>query len=77
MSKIKFFSDKLFIKKNKKNIISSFNKVINSGNFILGNNVKKFENQFSKLMFQNYIEHIFSSRKLLFQTLLKRGSFKG
>jgi len=50
MSKIKFFSDKLFIKKNKKNIISSFNKVINSGNFILGNNVKKFENQFSKYL---------------------------
>lgn len=51
---INFFSSKITIKKEKKIIFAKVNKVLDSGNFILGKEVNEFEKNFSKYIGTKY-----------------------
>jgi len=75
---IKFWDYKIFYKDNKKKILNLFNKVLLSGKLILGDEVKKFEKNFSKYIGVKYAVAVGNCTDAIFIALkvlnLKKGS---
>ena len=75
---IKFWDYKIFYKENKKEIFNLLDKTLLSGKLILGNEVEKFEKNFSKYIGVKYAVAVGNCTDAIFIALkvlnLKRGS---
>ena len=75
---IKFWDYKIFYKDNKKEILNLFDKTLLSGKLILGNEVEKFERNFSKYIGVKYAVAVGNCTDAIFIALkvlnLKKGS---
>ena len=75
---IKFWDYKIFYKDNKKKILNLFDKTLLSGKLILGNEVEKFEKNFSKYIGVKYAVAVGNCTDAIFIALkvlnLKKGS---
>ena len=75
---IKFWDYKIFYKDNKKKILNLFDKTLLSGKLILGNEVEKFERNFSKYIGVKYAVAVGNCTDAIFIALkvlnLKKGS---